>query len=97
MGTNRHIPDLVKQFSYVRNGGLNLVFKLAKPITCMTVVSNVPSIRLLFYNEIYCIHLPTYIGDELAGTLSSSRATPTIYNVVPPTPCKACPNKNTYK
>ena len=35
-----HIPDLVQAFSYVENGGLNLVLKLAKPLTSMTVASN---------------------------------------------------------
>ena len=37
---NYHIPDLVQAFPYVENGGLNLVLKLAKPLTSMTVASN---------------------------------------------------------
>ena len=37
---NSHIPDSERGFSYVENGGLNLVLKLAKPVTCMTVASN---------------------------------------------------------
>ena len=39
MDNNCHIPDLVQAFSYVDNGGLTLVLKLAKSLTCMTVVS----------------------------------------------------------
>ena len=31
MDTNCHIPDLEQAFSYVENGGVNLVLKLAKP------------------------------------------------------------------
>ena len=37
---NYHIPDFVQAFSSVENGRLNLVLKLAKPLTCMTVASN---------------------------------------------------------
>ena len=40
MDNNCHIPDMVQAFSYVENGGLNLVLKLAKPLTCMTVASD---------------------------------------------------------
>ena len=40
MNNNCHTPDLIQAFSNVENGGLNLVFKLAKPLTCMTVASN---------------------------------------------------------
>ena len=36
--THKTKTDLVRAFSYVENGGLNLVLKLAKPLTCMTVV-----------------------------------------------------------
>ena len=35
---NCHIPNLVQAFSYVENSGLNLVFKLAKNLSCMTVI-----------------------------------------------------------
>ena len=31
---------MVQVISYVENGGLKLVLMLAKPLTCMTVVSN---------------------------------------------------------
>ena len=38
---NCHIPTLVHAFSYVENNRrLNLVLKLAKSLTCMTVASN---------------------------------------------------------
>ena len=40
MDNNCHIPDLVHAFSYVENGELNLVLKLAKRFSCMTVASN---------------------------------------------------------
>ena len=41
MDNNCHIPDLVQAFSsYEENNGLNLVLKIAKPLTCMTVVYN---------------------------------------------------------
>ena len=40
MENNCHIPDLVHAFPYVENGALNLVLKLAKPPTCMTVALN---------------------------------------------------------
>ena len=49
MDKNCHIPDLVQAFSNVENGGLNLVLKLAKPLTCMTVASN--SIKLSTMHE----------------------------------------------
>ena len=39
MDNNCHIPDLVQAFSFVENGGLNLVLKLAKSLNCMTVAS----------------------------------------------------------
>lgn len=32
-------------------------------------------------------YLPTYKGEAEDGTLSSIKATPTMYRVVPPTPC----------
>lgn len=35
----------------------------------------------------YGPYLPTYKGEAEDGTLSSTRATPTMYRVVPPTPC----------
>ena len=38
--SNCHIPDLVQAFSYVGNGGLKLVLKLAKHLTDMTVALN---------------------------------------------------------
>lgn len=34
MENNYHIPDYVQALPYVKNGGLNLVLKLAKPLTC---------------------------------------------------------------
>ena len=34
------MSDLVQPFSYVENGGINLVLNLAKPLTCTTVASN---------------------------------------------------------
>ena len=37
MDNNCHIPDLVKAFFKEEKGGFNLVLKLAKPTTCMTV------------------------------------------------------------
>ena len=40
MDNNCHIPDLVQAYSYVENGELNLVLKLAQPLTSMTVASN---------------------------------------------------------
>ena len=40
MDNNCHIPDLVQAFSYVENGGLNMVLMLVKLPTCMTVPSN---------------------------------------------------------
>ena len=40
MDNNCHIPDLLQSFSYVENGGLNLVLNLAKLGTCMTVASH---------------------------------------------------------
>ena len=40
MNNNGYIPDLVHAFSYVENGGLNLVLQLAKPLTCTTVALN---------------------------------------------------------
>ena len=40
MDKNCHIPDLVQAFSNVENGGLNLVLKLAKPLTSMSGSSN---------------------------------------------------------
>ena len=40
MYNNCHIPDLVQASSYVENGRLNLVLKLAKPLIIMTVASN---------------------------------------------------------
>ena len=44
MVNNCHIPGLVQTFAYVENDGLNLVLKLAKPLTSMTVAEN--SIKL---------------------------------------------------
>ena len=40
MDNNWHIPDLLQALSYVENGVRNLVLKLAKPLTCMTVATN---------------------------------------------------------
>ena len=40
MDNNCHISDLIQAFSYVKNGGFNLVPQLAKPLTCRTVASN---------------------------------------------------------
>ena len=40
MVNNCHIPDLVQAFSYVENGGLNLVVQLTKYLTFMTIASN---------------------------------------------------------
>ena len=40
MNNNCHIPELVQAFSCVENCGLNLVLKLAKPVTSMIVSSN---------------------------------------------------------
>ena len=40
MNYNCHISDLVHAFSYVENGGLKLILKLAKLLTSMTVASN---------------------------------------------------------
>ena len=40
MNNNCHILDLVQSFSYVENGKLTQFLYLAKPLTCMTVVSN---------------------------------------------------------
>ena len=40
MDNNCHISNLVQAISYVENCGLNLVLKLAKPLTCMIVASN---------------------------------------------------------
>ena len=40
MANNCHIPDLVQAFSYVENGGLNLVLYLAKLLPCTTVALN---------------------------------------------------------
>ena len=40
MDNNCHIPDLVQVFSYEENDGLNMVLKLAKAFTCMTVALN---------------------------------------------------------
>ena len=34
------LSDLEQAFSYVKNGGLNLVLKLAKPPNCITVAPN---------------------------------------------------------
>ena len=36
MDSNCNIPDVVQAFSHVVNGGLNLVLKLDKSLTCMT-------------------------------------------------------------
>ena len=40
MDNNCNIPDLVHAFSYAENSRLNLVLRLAKPLTCMTVAYN---------------------------------------------------------
>ena len=40
MDDNGHNPDLVHAFFYIVNGGLNLVSKVAKLLTCMTVALN---------------------------------------------------------
>ena len=36
MENNCHTPDLLHTFPYVENGELNLVLKLAKPLTLIT-------------------------------------------------------------
>ena len=40
MDNNCHIPHLVQAYSYVKNGTLNLVLKLAQTHICLTVASN---------------------------------------------------------
>ena len=40
MDNNCHIPDLLHAVSYVENVGINLVFRLDKPRTCMAVAYN---------------------------------------------------------
>ena len=37
MDNSSHIPDFVQAFSYIENGGINLVLKLTKPLTCIIV------------------------------------------------------------
>ena len=40
MDNNCHISELEQAFSYVEKGELNIVLKLAEPLTYVTVVSN---------------------------------------------------------
>ena len=40
MDNSCHILGLVQAFSSAENGGLNLILKLDKPLTCMTVALN---------------------------------------------------------
>ena len=40
MDNDCHITDLIKAFPNVEHGGLNLVLKLSKPLTCMAAAQN---------------------------------------------------------